>query len=275
MSNWNGTAYHLTSQDVESAFRTILSSDLMQSRTDQLARLVLETTVEVADRLSINAGAKRYSDEEIKAQIPKDPEQAKHFIPKKYQVIVFQGMLDWCSAMGVVTAVLDRTGSTRRARGMLKWMAKAVTMGCAGSDLLLRMWDRFHLDEDSVQEEVARMYAKTILLEVIAHECGHVCLGHAPRRGEDPHMSISRNDERQADSWAAAVMQSCCLGAQGAIGAVMSMIGLMWAHKVSEEDLRFSSHPMHMERLSMFIQDFDAMFTVTHIKKKQLLELVP
>ena len=275
MSNWNGTAYHLTAKDVESAFRTILTSDLMQTRTDQLARLSLQTSVEVHDNLSINAGASRYSDEKIKAQIPQDPEKAKNFIPKCYQVVVYQGMLDWCSAMGVVTAVLDRTGSTRRARGMLKWMSKAATMGCVGSDLLLRMWDRFHLDEDSVQEEVARMYAKTILLEVIAHECGHVCLGHAPRQGQDPHMSISRNDERQADSWAAAVMQSCCLGAQGAIGAVMSLIGIMWAHAISEEELRFSSHPMHLERLSMFIQDFDAMFTVTHIKKKQLLELVP
>ena len=88
-------------------------------------------------------------------------------------------------------------------------------------------------------------------------------------------MSISRNDERQADSWAAAVMQSCCLGAQGAVAAVMSMIGFMWAHKVTEDELRFSSHPMHLERLSQFIQDFDAMFEVSHIKKKHLLELMP
>lgn len=275
MSNWNGTAYHLTSKDVESAVRTILTSDLLQTRTDQLARLAYMTTVQVADRLSINAGASRYSEEEIKAQIPKDPEKAKNFIPKQYKVTIFQGLLDWSSALAVVTAVLDRTGSVRKARSMLKWMSKAVTQGCAGNDLLLRMWDRFHLEDDSIQEEVARMYAKTILLEVVAHECGHVCLGHAPHDGQDVHMSISRNDERQADSWAAAVMQSCCLGAQGAVAAVMSLIGFMWAHKVTEDELRFSSHPMHLERLSQFIQDFDAMFEVSHIKKKHLLELMP
>ena len=275
MSNWNGTAYHLTAKDVESAVRTILTSDLLQTRTDQLARLAYMTTVQVADRLSINAGASRYSEEEIKAQIPKDPEKAKNFIPKQYKVTIFQGLLDWSSALAVVTAVLDRTGSVRKARSMLKWMSKAVTQGCAGNDLLLRMWDRFHLEDDSIQEEVARMYAKTILLEVVAHECGHVCLGHTPRDGQDVHMSISRNDERQADSWAAAVMQSCCLGAQGAVAAVMSQIGFMWAHKVTEDELRFSSHPMHLERLSQFIQDFDAMFEVSHIKKKHLLELMP
>lgn len=275
MSNWNGTAYHLTSKDVESAVRTILTSDLLQTRTDQLARLAYMTTVQVSDRLAINAGASRYSEEEIKAQIPKDPEKAKNFIPKQYKVTIFQGLLDWSSALAVVTAVLDRTGSVRKARSMLKWMSKAVTQGCAGNDLLLRMWDRFHLEDDSIQEEVARMYAKTIILEVVAHECGHVCLGHAPHDGQDVHMSISRNDERQADSWAAAVMQSCCLGAQGAVGAVMSQIGFMWAHKVTEDELKFSSHPTNLERLSQFIQDFDAMFEVSHIKKKHLLELMP
>jgi len=275
MSNWNGTAYHLTSKDVESAVRTILTSDLLQTRKDQLARLAYMTTVQVSDRLAINAGASRYSEEEIKAQIPKDPEKAKNFIPKQYKVTIFQGLLDWSSALAVVTAVLDRTGSVRKARSMLKWMSKAVTQGCAGNDLLLRMWDRFHLEDDSIQEEVARMYAKTIILEVVAHECGHVCLGHAPRDGQDVHMSISRNDERQADSWAAAVMQSCCLGAQGAVGAVMSQIGFMWAHKVTEDELKFSSHPTNLERLSQFIQDFDAMFEVSHIKKKHLLELIP
>ena len=275
MSNWNGTAYHLTSKDVESAVRTILTSDLLQTRTDQLARLAYMTTVQVSDRLAINAGASRYSEEEIKAQIPKDTEKAKNFIPKQYKVTIFQGLLDWSSALAVVTAVLDRTGSVRKARSMLKWMSKAVTQGCAGNDLLLRMWDRFHLEDDSIQEEVARMYAKTIILEVVAHECGHVCLGHAPHDGQDVHMSISRNDERQADSWAAAVMQSCCLGAQGAVGAVMSQIGFMWAHKVTEDELKFSSHPTNLERLSQFIQDFDAMFEVSHIKKKHLLELMP
>ena len=89
------------------------------------------------------------------------------------------------------------------------------------------------------------------------------------------HCSISRNDERQADSWASAVLQSCCLGAQGAVAGVMMVIGLTWAHKISEEELRFSTHPMHMERLEHMFQTFDAMFTVSHITKKQLLELVP
>jgi len=275
MSNWNGTAYHLKPADVESAFRTILSSELMQTRPEQCARLMQETIIEVNDHIVINAYASRYSDEDIREQMPTDPEKAKNFIPKRYRVIICRGLLEWMSAVGVVTAVLDRTGSVRKARGMLKWMAKASTQGCVGSDFMLRLWERFHLKEDSVQEEVARMYAKTILLEVVAHECGHICLGHIPPNGEDPHMSISRNNERQADSWAAAVIQSCCLGAQGAVGSAMSLIGLMWAHSISEAELRFSSHPMHLERLSQFMQDFDAMFTVSHIRKSQLMELLP
>lgn len=275
MSNWNGTAYHLSEADVSSAFNAICSSELVQLRKEHCARLTLETRIEIRDGLSVNAFASRLNDNEIKAQIPKDPEKTKGFIPQKYRIVILQGMLDWINALAVVVAILDRTGSARKARAMLKWLRKAAIMGCVGSDLLLRMWDKFHLEEDSVQEEVARMYAKTILMAVMAHECGHICLGHLPYYGQDMHCSISRNDERQADSWASAVLQSCCLGAQGAVAAVMMIIGLTWAHKISEEELRFSTHPMHMERLEHMIQTFDAMFTVSHITKKQLLELVP
>ena len=275
MSNWNGTAYHLSEADVESAFNAICSAEIVRLRREHLARLTMETRVEIRDGLSVNAFASKLSADEIKQQIPKEPEKAKGFIPQKYRVAILQGMLDWISALAVVVAILDRTGSARKARGMLKWMRNAATQGCVGSDLLLRMWDKFHLDEDSVQEEVARMYAKTILMAVMAHECGHICLGHLYSEGRDMHCSINRNDERQADSWASAVMQSCCLGAQGAVAAVMMVIGLTWAHKISEEELRFSTHPMHMERLEHMIQTFDAMFTVSHITKKQLLELVP
>jgi hypothetical protein len=158
---------------------------------------------------------------------------------------------------------------------MLKWLRKMATVGCVGSDLLLRMWKKYHLEQDSVQEEVARMYAKTILLEVMAHECGHICLGHAPRPDQDAHMSISRNDERQADSFASSVIHSCCLGTVGAVGAVLSQIGLMWSNGFSDKDLRFSSHPMDTERLGQYIMDFDALLTVSRITKKQLMELVP
>jgi hypothetical protein len=275
MSNWNGTAYHLSEQDIASAFNAICNSDLVQVRRDHLARLAMETRVELRGNLSVNAYASRMTEEEIKEQIPADPEKAKHFIPQKYRVVVFQGMLDWISALAVVIAILDRTGSTRKARVMLKWMRNSAIMGCVGTDFLLRLWDKFHLNEDSVQEEVSRMYAKTILMSVIAHECGHVCLGHTPYEGQDMNLSISRNDERQADSWASAVLQSCCLGAQGAVSSVMNIIGLMWAHEISEKELRFSSHPMHMERLDGVLHTFDALFTVSHISKKQLLELVP
>lgn len=275
MSNWNGTAYHLTEADVESAFRTILASDLVHTRREYLARLALETKIEVSDSLSVNAGAGRLSDEDVKAQIPSDPEKAKLVIPKKYIVMVNQGLLDWSSAVAVVAATLDRTGSVFKARSMFKWLRKASTVGCVGGDLLLRMWKKFHLEEDSVQEEVARMYAKAILLEVLSHECGHVCLGHAPYPGQDAHMSISRNDERQADTFASSVIQSSCTGTVGAIGAIVSQIGFMWVHRIPDAGLRFSSHPMNTERLSQYIEDFDAILTVSHIKKKQLLGLVP
>ena len=69
MSNWNGTAYHLSEADVSSAFNAICSSELVQLRKEHCARLTLETRVEIRDGQSVNAFASRMSDAEIKKQI--------------------------------------------------------------------------------------------------------------------------------------------------------------------------------------------------------------
>lgn len=61
-----------------------------------------------------------------------------------------------------------------------------------------------------------------------------------------------------------------------AVAAVMMMmIGLMWVTPKNEKELRLGTHPTCLERLDNMLLTFDAMLSVSHITKKQLLELVP
>lgn len=274
MPNWSGKAYYLDSKDVDNAFLTICTSGFVSGRPEYAGRLMLETELSMSDSTEINAYASRFSDDEIKAQIPENQEAAKNFIPKRFEITVTEGILQWMSAMAVVAATLDRTKSSRKARNMLKWMYKASTYGHVGSDFMLRLWDKFNLATDSVMVEICGMYAKTMLTAIIAHECGHICLGHCPYAGQDVNYSLDRNDERQADTFMSSVMQSTCAGAQGAIGAIMAFIGLRWASNDRKDKESYYTHPASHERLNMLFNDFAAPLTVSHITRNQLRDLL-
>lgn len=274
MSNWNGTAYHLDATDVEMCMRSLMTSKFISSRKEYLGRLLLETNIAVSESTVINACAGRIPDELVKTQIPSDEGQAAHFIPKRYQIIINEGILNWLSALACVVAVLDKTGSTRRAKEMLKWMKNSQIDGEVGTDFLLRLQDKFKLKSDSVMVELCSMYARSMLYSVIAHECGHICLGHLGSVGYLENNSISRNDERQADTFMSSAVQSTCMGAQGAIGAIFTFIGFKYIGTKKGNGNLFSTHPISDYRIEMLLQDFAAMLMVSHISKNQIKALV-
>ena len=272
MSNWNGTAYHLDEADVELCMSTIISSKFVTSRKEYLGKLALETDIAVSNSTIINACAASLPEEAVKAQIPKDPEQAKHFVPKRYQIVINEGYLNWLSALAYVIAILDKTGSTRRAKEMLKWMASVQIDDRVGTDFLHRLQHQFKLKPDSVMTEMCSMYARSMLYASIAHECGHICLGHLGIPGCRVNNSISRNDERQADTFMSSAVQSTCMGSQGAISAIFVFIGFKYLN--GKKQSKYETHPISDYRIEMLFHDFAAMLLVSHISKSQIKALL-
>jgi hypothetical protein len=94
--------------------------------------------------------------------------------------------------------------------------------------------------------QTAQSHAAGMEMFVIAHEAGHICLGHT--LGQRGNYDISRNQEREADSFAASLVSVSPFRDPAFIGQAFSSILLSWISDVDGEG-PVSTHPAGRERL--------------------------
>ena len=109
------------------------------------------------------------------------------------------------------------------------------------------------IDDARVAEE-AKGIAAGVLLTSIAHEVGHLSLGHLYAVDHDDiNAEISRNQEREADLFASSVMSASPFGRYMFEGALLKHLAVSVFDGL-EKDYRTRSHPYSRERLRNFIQ---------------------
>ena len=107
----------------------------------------------------------------------------------------------------------------------------------------------------------ARSIYSGILLNVIAHEMGHICLNHTLSAWNDPELS--RRQERQADLFASSIVATTPFSDYSVIGGLLFWVLLAWveASVLASEPQdappmeAASTHPIALERLADFIRD--------------------
>lgn len=112
--------------------------------------------------------------------------------------------------------------------------------------------------------------ALKMILGVLCHECGHLCLGHLHGETARTDNSISRNQEREADSFSCSMMLGTGLGSDFFIGNVLSMLSLYFLGKGNSN--KFSTHPVTEERILNILRSFEheimySGFNINDIKK--------
>lgn len=107
------------------------------------------------------------------------------------------------------------------------------------------------LNEPSVRAGASEL-ALGIELSVMAHEVGHVCLGHTSS-GVRPG-DISRNQEREADSFAASVLSSLPGGETTVLGYVLCPLLFAWVDHACRRKIP-GSHPLGRERLESALRN--------------------
>ena len=122
-----------------------------------------------------------------------------------------------------------------------------AVMALVGADLLNA------LDDDALQIK-ARDIAAGLVLGIIAHEVGHLVLGHLASKGGvnyyQRNRDISRNQERDADSFASSVLASSPFGEPVLEGTLLWFFILASQEEGSEE----STHPLSKERFENFVR---------------------
>ena len=122
------------------------------------------------------------------------------------------------------------------------------------------------LANETVQAK-AKSVSAGMILGILAHEAGHHALGHTLNTSEKVNLDISRNQEREADSFASSVIASSPFGEYILAGT------LFWHFALASQqgDAVATTHPLSKERFENFVRanaELAASMGITLDKKK-------
>lgn len=103
---------------------------------------------------------------------------------------------------------------------------------------------------DQVLARKAKTLAAGLVVGIIAHEFGHLALGHL--HGESRTLEISRNQEREADCFASSVISSSPFGDYMVLGSILWETLWVWLEKQPGGSIE-TTHPLASERLANLI----------------------
>jgi len=125
---------------------------------------------------------------------------------------------------------------------------------------------------DNAIERLARSLAAGMNIGVIAHELGHHALGHTLGVALNP--SISRNQEREADSFAASVISSSPFADYLVIGPILWNLLWVWCEHAAGFSVA-TTHPLARERLMDFVRANAETAAELGFDEKNLAALLP
>lgn len=175
-----------------------------------------------------------------------------------YVVTVFDDMVTYCAWFGLLTTCLDSGWAVSTIRKIaldgMKAIQHAVSEGSGTtiSSALNAVADKYKMWVTNERFECTRAYTMGILMTLIGHEVGHICLGHLD--GSIGNTSVRCVHEREADLFAASVMQTSIGGYTAGVSAVMFTIMARYLCECP----RLETHPYTPERIDNMINAFDS-----------------
>lgn len=125
---------------------------------------------------------------------------------------------------------------------------------------------------DNVKENGAATFS--IILAVIAHELGHICLDHIHSPGYDGQpLEVSRIQERQADSFASAIIESSVFREYLFEATLKLWLAFALIDKVFGSDTA-TTHPLSVERLKDTIRNQSELAREMGIDEKWVDEML-
>ena len=195
--------------------------------------------------------------------------------------IVFFGGLAHTNRLVAIGLSIDKASAEAKGRGLFRELIKKVgerivaKQGRFGLDDSHLVYERMELGSRFSGSEMvcnARSYIAAMNFAVIAHELGHICLGHT--LGSQCNAEISRNQEREADSFASSVASAGPFSNYIVAGGIFWWVILTWVESISGNTDE-TSHPHARERLMDYIRSNRGQALSLGIDEKTVLEFLP
>lgn len=119
--------------------------------------------------------------------------------------------------------------------------------------------------------EEAKSYFTGLLLAVVAHELGHICLSHCIRT--DGNYETSRNDERSADLFAQSVISTTPFSGYLILSSLFMEVLFTWMSKQSDGPA--TTHPHSRERVYNTVNSHEQYLAEIGITTETIEDFLP
>jgi len=122
----------------------------------------------------------------------------------------------------------------------------------------------------------ARSYSAAICMGIIAHELGHIALGHTLKTTSDQNYEILRNQEREADSFSSSIASASPFSDYIVEGGIFWWALMAWTNNLNIFPFEGeSTHPNSRERLMDYIRANKDQASAVGIDEETILECIP
>ncbi len=234
-----------TAEEIQQVAQFVFHSTHVQSNPLYRERAAATTLRYLPQDTVVNAFATDQAIPELEADPP---------------VIVLLGGMARATSVASTGLGLYRTDKSGASRDALILLIRAMgerivrncgTLGLQEAEDLLSGLPLEMDDEGKETLRRARSFEAAMVMAVVAHELGHVVLGHT--LGKTLNLEISRNQEREADSFASSVASASPFSDYIVAGGLFWWVILTWVEAVagSHEE---TTHPYSRDRLMDYLR---------------------
>lgn len=170
------------------------------------------------------------------------------------KMTVFGGMARYARLVGLAAAQ-ENAGREPALKRLVETMPRSIYSHCSEEEAIKAI-ERNSLVQtlaDPAARQKAVSYSSGMLISVLAHETGHLVLGHLLSNGSaKTNLEISRNHEREADSFASSVISASPFGEYIFAGTLFMHYALAMQGDGDSDAGR--SHPLSKERFENFVR---------------------
>lgn len=173
----------------------------------------------------------------------------------EFATVFFGGAARYCRLVGLAGALED-SGHEGALKALVEVMPKSLCAECSASDaarIATASGAACALADPAVRSK-ALSISSGMMIGIIAHEAGHHALGHLLGFSEKKNPELSRNQEREADSFASSVMSASSFGGEYVFAGTLLWHYAMAAQSDGDGDDSRRTHPLSRERFENFIR---------------------
>lgn len=195
--------------------------------------------------------------------------------PGGYKVTLLGGLVNWAGHFGFIKTLHDMGMPLGKVVKLAEWtrvfyMTTDMHQDEMTENITTEMIGKVKMDfakyrvGSSGFDERWRSNTLDIVMACVAHEIGHICLGHADDPGYDGTvMSSNRNIERQADLFSCSIIQCGTGVATKGVGVLMLLTSL---YCFSPDYDGSSTHPATSERVENMITSFRGVVSASDVE---------